>query len=243
MSKTPEPSEPPILVLWERPEPSTRPVPSPLSRDLIVSAAIAIADSEGLQAVSLRKVGTALDTGAMRLYGYIATKEELLDLMVDAIYGEMVTDEPISNDWRQVLKSMAHGMREISKKHHWFVELSAGRPHFGPNALDYREVSFGALCKCAGFENIDFSMFALRTVIVYMIGIILHETSELRIERESGMNRTERKAAAWPYIERMIATGRYPMLEKIVHEATHPTAEAAFERGLDCVLDGIAAQL
>ena len=66
-------------------------------------AAIAIADSDGLAAaVSLKKVGAAVDSGPMRLYGYLSTKEELLDLMIDAVYGEIVSKGLIDGDWRDI---------------------------------------------------------------------------------------------------------------------------------------------
>ncbi|GAB3891720.1 hypothetical protein GCM10029964_065350 [Kibdelosporangium lantanae] len=90
------------MLVWERPEPPSRPVLAPLSRELIVGAAIRLADADGLDAVSLRKVAAALDAGPMRLYGYIATKEELLDLMVDAVQAEI---QPTGDDWREVLTS------------------------------------------------------------------------------------------------------------------------------------------
>src|SRR6202161_1557865 len=77
------------MVVWERAEPPDRPVLAPLSRERIVRAAIQLADADGLVAVSLRKVAAALDVGPLRLYGYIATKEELLDLMVNAVHAEI----------------------------------------------------------------------------------------------------------------------------------------------------------
>src|SRR3712207_4865231 len=77
------------MLVWERPEPPDRPVLAPLSLERLVRAAIRLADADGLEAVSLRKVAAALDVGPMRLYGYIATKEELLDLMVDSVYAEI----------------------------------------------------------------------------------------------------------------------------------------------------------
>ncbi|QZZ28606.1 TetR/AcrR family transcriptional regulator [Streptomyces sp. ST1015] len=77
------------MTVWDRPEPPSRPVP--LDRDRIVTAAIALADEGGLDAVSLRKVAARLNAGPMRLYGYIATKEELYDLMVDEVHAEIVS--------------------------------------------------------------------------------------------------------------------------------------------------------
>ena len=74
-------------------------------------AAIAIADSDGLAAVSLRKVGASLDAGPMRLYGYLSTKQELLDLMIDAVYGEIVSAGPIDGDWRDIFRTIAQRIR------------------------------------------------------------------------------------------------------------------------------------
>src|SRR3954469_12726342 len=122
---------PPVLV-WERPEPARGPAPSPLSRDAIVRAAIGLADAEGLAAVSLRKVGAALDAGPMRLYGYLSTKEELLELMVDAVYGEMARDAPGDGDWREALRKLARRTARAAADHPWLTDLLGGRPHLGP---------------------------------------------------------------------------------------------------------------
>jgi AcrR family transcriptional regulator len=239
--KKPSATESPLV--WERPEPAGRRAPRPLSRDRIIRAAIAIADKDGLAAVSLRNVGASLDAGAMRLYGYVATKEELLELMVDAVYGEMLPAGPIGGEWREALRSIARRIRRAAAKHKWFIALLGGRPHLGPNALAFLEASLAALGDTPGFEDIDAVMQAVRTVNAYVIGAIRNEASELRAETESGMNKSEWRTAAWPYIQRVIATGRFPMLAKVVREANHPAPEVVFDNGLDCVLDGIAARL
>jgi AcrR family transcriptional regulator len=229
-------------LVWERPQAARRPAPGPLNRDRILRAAIKIADKQGLPSVSLRKVAAALDVGPMRLYGHVSTKEELLDLMVDAMYGEMASSGPVNGDWRAALRSIAQRTRQAAQKHPWFIDLLGGRPHFGPNALAHREESFGALLDTPGFEHIDVVMQALRTVNAYVIGAIWSEASQLRNERESGLDEAEWQAALWPYIERTIATGKFPMLEKIVRDATHRPADVEFNEGLECVLDGIAAR-
>jgi AcrR family transcriptional regulator len=229
--------------IWDRPQPKSRPAPSPLSRESIVRAAIELADKDGLASVSLRKVGASLAAGPMRLYGYLSTKEELLDLMVDVVYGEMLSVGPVHGDWREALRTIAQRIRQAARKHPWVIDLLGGRPHFGPNALAYREQAFGALTASPGFEDIDAAMQALKLVNAYVIGAILSEASQLRSERESGLGEAEWQAASWPYIERMIATGRFPMLAKIVHDATHKPADVEFAEGLECVLDGIAARL
>jgi AcrR family transcriptional regulator len=226
-------------VIWDRPEPVNRPAPTPLSRERIVRAAIDLADAGGLEEVSLRKVAAELDAGPMRLYGYVATKDELLDLMVDAVYAEITPSG--GGDWRAALRSLAHRMRQAVHRHEWFVDLLGGRPHLGPNALAYLEAKMSALD--AAFDDIDTVMQASGAVHAYTLGALRAEITERRTERASGMNERQWQVASGPYITRMLATGRYPTLAKIVHDATHPDADTIFNTGLDCVLDGIATRL
>jgi AcrR family transcriptional regulator len=208
-----------------------------------VRAAIAIADKEGLGGVSLRKVAAKLNAGPMRLYAYTSTKEGLFELMVDAVYGEIAATGPIRGEWRDALRSIAHRTRKAAKKHNWFVDLLSRRIHLGPNALAYAEASLAALSGKRGFEGIDTVLQAVETFNAYVIGAIRGETSELRAELESGINEREWQGVTWPYLQRMIATGRFPTIARVVEEAKHPSTDVAFERGVDCVLDGIEARL
>jgi len=242
MSERTKPRAPQSPLVWERTEPPTRPAPGPLSRERIVRAAMGLADGEGLASVSLRKVGAALDAGPMRLYGYLSTKEELLELMVDAVYGEILAAGPIEGDWREALKGMAHRTRQAARAHSWFVDLLGGRPNLGPHALRYLEASLAALSRAPGFENIDDAMQAFRTVHAYVIGALRSEASELRAELETGMDEAAWQTATAPYILRQLATGQFPMLAKMVREAGDPSPDVTFEAGLECVLDGIAAR-
>jgi AcrR family transcriptional regulator len=229
--------------VWDRAEPTSRPAPTPLTRELILRAALKIADKEGLASVSLRKIGASLDAGPMRLYGYVSTKEELFDLMADAVYGEIVSKEPLAPDWREAFRTIAHRIRVAAQKHTWFVDLMAGRAHWGPNLLAHREQVLSVLGNTPGFEDIDDIVLAVRAVHSYVIGAIWSEANELRAERESGMNKTAWQQAQWPYIQRVIATGRIPMLAKVIQNAKFPPDSVVFDKGLDWVLDGIAAQL
>src|ERR1700761_8813533 len=149
------------MVVWERPEPPDRPVVTPLSRERIVRAAIRLADADGLAAVSLRKVAAALDAGPMRLYGYIATKEELLDLMVDALYAEI---QPAGDGWRQVLRSLAETTRHAAHQHEWLAALIGGRPQLGPNALARGEAVVAAM----GGIDVDAVMPVVAAVNAYV---------------------------------------------------------------------------
>jgi AcrR family transcriptional regulator len=232
----------PVLV-WERPEPPRRPALSPLSREGIVQAAMTLADREGLEAVSLRNVAGALDAGPMRLYGYVESKEELLELMVDAVYGEVVAAGRLKGPWRTVLRTLAHRIRDAWRAHPWFVELLSGRNPVGPSGLAYMEASLAAMTRSAGFDRIDTAMAALRVLHAYVIGALRNEASEIGAQEATGMDEGAWQTAHWPYLERALATGKFPNIARVVHEARHPRVDEMFDSGLDWVLDGIAAQL
>lgn len=233
-------------LVWERAEPAVRPAPGPLSRENIVRAALGLADREGLGSVSLRKIAAALNAGPMRLYGYVSAKEELLELMVDAVFGEMIVakrNQRRPPDWKESFRSIAQRTRKAALLHPWLVDLLGGRPHLGPNALAYLEESMAALSGTPGFEKIDRVLLAGKIVSAYILGAIRNEMSERRAEAESGLDENGWQAAAGPYMERMIATGRFPTVAKVVRDATHPSLEAVFDQGLECVLAGILERI
>ncbi|MBF6076839.1 TetR/AcrR family transcriptional regulator C-terminal domain-containing protein [Nocardia beijingensis] len=224
------------MLVWERPEPPNRPVPAPLSRERIVRAAIRLADADGLEAVSLRKVAAALDVGPMRLYGYIATKDELLDLMIDAVYAEI---RPTGNSRREVLRSVAETTRQAVHQHEWLADLLGGRPQLGPNALARGEAVIAAL----DGVDVDIVMPVVTAVDAYVIGAVRREIAERRAERATGMDERQWQAAYGPYLERAFATGRYPALATVIRDAAHLDADQTFQTGLDFLLDGIEARI
>lgn len=224
------------MLLWERPEPPSRPVLAPLSRERIVRAAIGLADANGLDAVSLRKVAATLDVGPMRLYGYIDTKDELLDLMLDTVYAEI---RPTGDSWREVLHSVADITRRAVHQHEWLADLIGGRPQLGPHALARGEAVVAAL----GGVDVDIVMPVVTAVDAYVIGTVRREIAELRAERATGMDKHEWQVAFGPYLERTFATGRFPALATVVRDGAHLDADQTFQTGLDFLLDGIEAHL
>jgi AcrR family transcriptional regulator len=224
------------MLVWERPEPPDRPVLAPLSRERIVRAAIRLADSDGLDAVSLRKVATALDVGPMRLYGYIDSKDELLDLMVDAVYAGI---RPAGDGWREVLRSLAETTRKVAHQHEWLAELLGGRPQLGPNALASGEAVVSALDDVA----LDDVMPVVGAVNAYVIGAVRREIAERRAERSTGLDQKHWQKSLGPYLVRTFATGRFPALATMVHDAAHLDADQTFRIGLDFLLDGIGARV
>jgi AcrR family transcriptional regulator len=228
-------------LIWERPEPTRRPAPAPLSREGIVRTALAIADAEGLDAVTLRRVASELGAGPMRLYGFLSTKEELLDLMVDAVYAEALAGSGAVTPWRREVDRLAQAMRKTGLRRLWFTALLGGRPHQGPNALAYLEAMLAALNTAAHLNDIDAVLQAAKVVNAYVLGAILSEANEAQAVRNSGLNKAQWQTANWPYLERMIATGQFPTLAAVVRDASFPASDAAFDDGLKTVLDGVAA--
>jgi AcrR family transcriptional regulator len=228
------------MTVWDRPEPPAR--PEPLDRERIVATAVALADGGGLEEVSLRKVAAALDVGPMRLYGYISTKQELFDLMVDEAYAEILPADPaeLPVGWREALDLIAHGTRRAALRHEWLADLLGGRPSLGPNGLAVTEARLAAFDGVAG---IDTALRAVETVSAYTTGAIRREIAKLRAERATGLSESEWQRASGPYVTRLLATGRYPALARVVHEGAEVDAEESFTTGLDWLLDAVAARL
>ncbi|MEU7611519.1 TetR/AcrR family transcriptional regulator [Micromonospora sp. NPDC049204] len=225
------------MTVWDRPEPPHRPVP--LSREQIITAAIALADEGGLEAVSVRKVAARLNAGPMRLYGYISTKDELLDLIVDEVHAEILPAER-PGDWRETLRILAHRTRQAALRHVWLADLLGGRPTLGPNAMAVTEAKLAAL---DGLADIDTVLRAVDTVSAYVIGAIRRETANLRAERATGLSKRDWQRAFGPHVTKMLATGRFPALSKAVHDGTEVDPEASFATGLDWVLDAVAGKI
>lgn len=224
------------MLVWERPEPSDRPVLAPLSRERIVRAAIELADADGLVAVSLRKVAAVLDVGPMRLYGYIDTKEELLDLMVNAVHAEI---RPVGDGWRQVLRSQAEATRRVAQQHEWLADLIGGRPQLGPNTLAIGNAVLAAM----NGVDLDVVVPAVAAVNAYVVGAVRREIAERRAERASGMDLKQYQVATGPYLQRTFAAGRFPALATVVRDGPHLSPDETFRRGLEFVLDGIEARI
>ncbi|MFL0025823.1 TetR/AcrR family transcriptional regulator C-terminal domain-containing protein [Streptomyces sp. NBUL23] len=125
-----------LSLLWRADAPPTRGGPGPrprLSVDAIVAAAVALADEEGMGALSMRAVGDRLGRTAMALYTYVPGKSELLDLMYDAAHAELPRREPDPDDWRGALTAWAGEALEFYVRHPWVLQVSQARPVLGPH--------------------------------------------------------------------------------------------------------------
>ena len=220
-----------------------------LSREEIVRTAIKVADVEGADAVSMRRIARELNAGAMSLYWHVASKEDLLDLMQDTVEGEQQTPEP-TGEWRADLRAVARAQRAVLHRHQWLMDFIGGRPPLGPNTLRNLERSLRAIEKPGlGTET---ALNVLSTIGTYVMGAVLREFRESNVQRRDDealtqMTEAEAREILTLHMERIRATGRYPFFIRVFDEGIDPdaaeTRDARFEFGLDCLLDGIAARL
>jgi AcrR family transcriptional regulator len=225
-------------LVWDRPEPGRRVAPAPLSRARIVATAIEVADAEGLPAVTLRRVAAELGGGPMRLYRFVESKDELLDLMVDAAYGEIDVGPP-AGDWRAGLRAIANNTQAVAVRHPWLVGLLGAHPPYGPNGLRLTE---HALAVLAG-RGLDAATItrAVSAVFAYVIGYVQLEFLPMRAGPAGRGAPSPDEVAG--YLQRIAATGDYPTLARVFTELGQPDVQEAFAAGLDYVLDGIAGQI
>jgi AcrR family transcriptional regulator len=231
-------------VIWDRPERAARgPAPS-LSREEITAAAIALADREGIESVSMRTLAVQLGVGAASLYRYVDRKDELIDLMVDEVMGDDLQFE-VKGDWRNVLRSFARELRAMTLRHPWVAIHGAGRRNLGPNTAWRYEQVLGAI-DGLGLE-IDDMLVMVETLDAFIRGRALDELSEQESARGSGLDREEWMQVQLPYIESLVKSGHYPLLTRVVLDARAPhdpdRLEHSFDAGLERVLDGLAMML
>jgi AcrR family transcriptional regulator len=231
-------SEPSLI--WLREEPSSR---NPgHSRARIAQAAMEIADTEGFEAVSMRRVAQQLGAGTMTLYHYVANKDELVTLMLDAVMGEvLIPDEDLPAQWRPAIKRIAIATRESLRKHRWMLDL-LDEPRPGPNKLRHFEQSLQAMAG-AGLDP-KAKLEAIVLIDEYVFGFAIREAQE-----------PDQNGPGWPpavreFFDREIASGEFPNVRELLGDDFEAGVavirelfreEGRFERGLERLLDGIEA--
>jgi len=227
-------------VIWARPERGRRGPKPAHSRDDVAAAGVRVADADGLDAVTMRRVAAELGTGTTSLYRYVPKKENLLDLMADAVLAED-DPPPRTGDWRTDLAALAHRMRDRMLRHPWLAALSALRPSLGPNGLRWLESTL-ATVDGHGLTPDDM-IIATGTVTTFVLGSVVTELAE----RHTTSSLAQWRAAQGTYGASIISGGQYPVLARIMIEASLPhldnPAETGFAEGLSRILDGLAPRL
>jgi AcrR family transcriptional regulator len=217
------------LPVWAREKPRRRPA---LSRDAIVTAALTIADAEGLAAVSIRRVAADLGVRPMSLYTYIDRKEDLLVLMMDEVNGEVLFGAALPAGWREGITAIARRTREVLLRHPWMTDISAHNAGLGPNALRHVEESVKALRELGLSPRSTVELIS--AVDKYVTGHIYFEVANHSMAGVAAAHRS--------YFNALLATGEFPELSRLADEALADVGtEDEFERGLSWLLDGVAA--
>lgn len=203
-----------------------------LTREAVVGTAVALADREGLRAVSIRRVAGELGIRPMSIYTHVASKDDLVDLMLDAVIAEVLLPEPLPDDWREALRQIAHRSHDAFVAHPWTLEAFGQRPRFGPNTLRHVEQTLAAAAR-TGLDE-EAAAIVLSVVDEYTLG---HAMRVLLVPHEDllrGMVEQVMRAAdpeAFPYLARATAGGVL---------GAH---EGSFEAGLEALLDGFERTL
>ncbi|GGK18082.1 TetR family transcriptional regulator [Streptomyces camponoticapitis] len=229
------PAEPEVI--WSRPERAARgPRPSH-TRAEIAAVAVRIADADGMEAVSMRRVAGELGCGTMSLYNYVPRKEDLYELMADLVAEEHDLPERPTGDWRADLTALAHRAREIMRRHPWMSRLMSATYGFGPNAIKYLEFSLWCL------DPLDLPYGRKMELVAMVNGIVTtYVANEIQTAERA-------RTLPWPpereheirmaYLSQQISSGQYPRLAAAFMEDSGPIdMEGVFDRALSRVLDG-----
>ncbi|KAA5834523.1 TetR/AcrR family transcriptional regulator [Saccharopolyspora hirsuta] len=217
---------------------------SDLSVDRIVRAGIEIADADGLAALSMRRVADHLGVGTMSLYTYVPGKAELIDVMLDTVYGETARPEPGTTGWREQLTGIARENWALYHRHPWMLQVAAGRAVLGPNAIAKYDYELNAL---TGLGLTDVEVDATLSLVLGHAEAAARRAVEAKqVEQRSGMTDEQWWRAHAPLLGQLMDPQRYPTASRIgsaageAHGSAHDP-EHAFEFGLQRILDGVEA--
>jgi AcrR family transcriptional regulator len=237
MSRRPDP-EP----IWLRPEPGQR--RPGYTRDEIARTALLIADEEGPDALSMRRIARVLGAGTMTLYHYVQSKDELMQLVGDAIMSELVIpDDELPDGWRDALAAIARRTYEVTRRHAWIIDhFREDRGHGGPNALRHIEQSLAVAAR-TGLPMLERAELT-GLVDDYVFGHVI---------RQREASSTTDPADDWigefrAHIDALAGDDAFPALREMFDVDPAEFKRFAddplrFERGLQTLLDGVEAQL
>jgi AcrR family transcriptional regulator len=219
--------------LWLAPDQPRRGRKPAYSRETITAAAVALADAEGIGAVSMRNVAARVGAGVMSLYSYAPDKETLLDLMIDQVSGELPAPGPPSGDWRADLKAIAHLQRALMLRHTWLPAALSTRRTPGPHTLAFLEHVLAAL-RPSGLDG------AARMEVFAQLTAFVAGHTGYEIAQAEAAGRPDRAAAEARYLAAVAADGHHPELAEALAAPPRPvTPEATFSRFLSRLVDGL----
>jgi AcrR family transcriptional regulator len=218
--------------IWTRPERATRGPAPEHSRAEIAAASVALADRRGLAAVTMRSAAAAISTAPASLYRYVATRDELVELMADQVYGEYRYTRPEPGRPVANLLGLAHQGRAIYHRHPWLLDVPATGGLPGPNAVAFIEQALAALggTGLTGPEKLE-------TIGLFSGAVRLLAQTEISQQR-AGQDTAQWQGSLAGYLMHVVAGGQYPQLAAALAEpAAQP--EPLFDRALTRILTGL----
>jgi AcrR family transcriptional regulator len=203
-----------------------------LTRELVLAAARRIADTEGVDRLTMRRLAAELDVLPNALYTYVPDKEALLDALIDDLLAGIEADEPAAGDWREGLVRVMDSSRRLLLAHPQLVPAFLARPGLGPNAARLGEITFGLLRR-GGLEG-ERAVEAFRTLLIYSLGFAAFQATRLPDDPA----RSARAEAAFA----SLPEDRFPEMRRLASHLAGPTTDRQFHTGLRWLLDGIATQ-
>lgn len=233
MTETAEVPPPP----WRRPkkEPRRR---RPLSQELIVDTAMGILDSEGLDALSMRRVALELRTGPASLYAHVTGKDELLELMIDRVAGEIVVPKPDPARWREQIAEAALALRAVWTRHPGIARAALANISVGPRSLAFTE-SFLAVLRAGGVADEPAAWFLDRLALY-----VLADAFEESLNRERGRRTAEDEQAYLAQVRSYylnLPADRFPIISSMVGPLMSGSGEDRFVFGVELLVCGLAA--
>lgn len=234
----------PVPSVWTRPR-RQREQPA-LSQERIVTEAVQLLDAAGIDALSMRSLGTRLGAGATSLYRHVANKDELIELVVDEVYGELaLPDAADPASWRASIGACAHDLRAMALRHPWVASVlgQVGLASLGPNVTRFSEATL-AVFDAAGLDLREADQ-AMNTVLAYVIGMATSEAAYLSLLARSGQDEKTWIESLRPAAEQAVED--HPRLREgyAAQSGQDPREirENNFEYGLQLILDGLATRL
>ncbi|THA78470.1 TetR/AcrR family transcriptional regulator [Streptomyces sp. A0642] len=227
--------------LWQRLEQPAATPRTSLTLERIGTVAVEIADAEGFAAVTMRRLATELGVAPMAAYRHVTGKDDLWALMAERVTAEMRIPDEVT-EWREVLRAFGLLTRDMMLRHPWVGQLPTHLFVLTPGRLAIAERQLAAL-DGLGLDE-DSMMVAFRTVSAFAHGAAQSEVALREWTEAAGWSTGEEtRLGLAPQMMYLMETGRYPTYGRYGLRATRKDdATWAFETGLDCVLDGIAAR-
>jgi AcrR family transcriptional regulator len=227
-----------VELLWAPTQQTAGRGPKPrLTLADVVAAGVAIADEEGLAALSMRKVASRLGVGAMSIYTYVPGRSELIELMIDRVYGEHQTPDA-RLPWRERVEQWARETWRIYSAHPWLLDYNMARLPIGPNVLDVSEALYTALRDAgfAGAENVAMSNL-IQWQLLGAARSMISDADEARHTGVSAEAYWDSRASFW---DTYFDWNRYPTMAAIWEAGGFDDpAGWDFERMLDRLLTGV----